>query len=151
MARGRELSNLSEGKMEGTTKDQLSEHSLSELVQQLSAQTSTLVRDEIRLAQLELQEKGKRAGIGAGLFGGTGLVALYGLGALIAAVIMLIATALEPWLAALIVSVGLFALAGILALTGKKQVEKATPPAPEQAIQSAKQDVEVVKERSGRA
>jgi uncharacterized membrane protein YqjE len=137
--------------MEGTTRDQLSDHSLSELVQQLSQQTSTLVRDEIRLAQLELQEKGKRAGIGAGLFGGSGLVALYGLGALIAAVIMLIATALEPWLAALIVSVGLFALAGILALTGKKQVAEATPPAPEQAIQSAKQDVEVVKERAGRA
>jgi uncharacterized membrane protein YqjE len=136
--------------MEGSTRDQLSDHSLSELVQQLSTQTSTLVRDEIRLAQLELQEKGKRAGIGAGLFGGSGLVALYGLGALIAAVIMLIATALEPWLAALIVSVGLFALAGILALTGKRQVEEATPPAPEQAIQSAKQDVEVVKERAGR-
>jgi uncharacterized membrane protein YqjE len=145
------LQNSSEGKMEGTTRDQLSERSLSELVQQLSNQTSTLVRDEIRLAQLELQEKGKRAGIGAGLFGGSGLVALYGLGALIAAVIMLIATALEPWLAALIVSVGLFALAGILALTGKKQVEEATPPAPEQAIESAKQDIEVVKERAGRA
>ena len=137
--------------MEGTTRDQLSDHSLSELVQQLSKQTSTLVRDEIRLAQLEVQEKGKRAGIGAGLFGGSGLVALYGLGALIAAVIMLIATALEPWLAALIVAVGLFAVAGILALTGKKQVEEAVPPAPEQAIESAKQDVEVVKERAGRA
>jgi uncharacterized membrane protein YqjE len=137
--------------MEGTTRDQLSDHSLSELVQQLSKQTSTLVRDEIRLAQLEVQEKGKRAGIGAGLFGGSGLVALYGLGALIAAVIMLIATALEPWLAALIVAVGLFAVAGILALTGKRQVEEAVPPAPEQAIESAKQDVEVVKERAGRA
>jgi uncharacterized membrane protein YqjE len=137
--------------MEGTTRDQLSDHSLSELVQQLSKQTSTLVRDEIRLAQLEVQEKGKRAGIGAGLFGGSGLVALYGLGALIAAVIMLIATALEPWLAALIVAVGLFAVAGVLALTGKKQVEEAVPPAPEQAIESAKQDVEVVKERAGRA
>jgi uncharacterized membrane protein YqjE len=137
--------------MEGTTRDRLSDQSLSELVQQLSKQTSTLVRDEIRLAQLEVQEKGKRAGIGAGLFGGSGLVALYGLGALIAAVIMLIATALEPWLAALIVAVGLFAVAGILALTGKRQVEEAVPPAPEQAIESAKQDVEVVKERAGRA
>jgi uncharacterized membrane protein YqjE len=137
--------------MEGTTDDRMSERSLSELVQQLSQQTSTLVRDEIRLAQLELQEKGKRAGIGAGLFGGSGLVALYGVGALIAAVILLVATAVEPWLAALIVSAGLFALAGILALTGKKQVEEATPPAPEQAIESTKRDVEVVKERAGRA
>jgi uncharacterized membrane protein YqjE len=137
--------------MEGTTGDRLSDRSLSELVQQLSQQTSTLVRDEIRLAQLEVQEKGKRAGIGAGLFGGSGLVALYGLGALIAALIMLIATAVEPWLAALIVAAGLFALAGILALTGKTQVEQATPPAPEQAIESTKRDVEVVKERAGRA
>jgi uncharacterized membrane protein YqjE len=137
--------------MEGTTEDRLSDRSLGELVQQLSQQTSTLVRDEIRLAQLEVQEKSKRAGIGAGLFGSSGLVALYGLGALIAAVIMLIATALEPWLAALIVAAGLFALAGILALTGKKQVEEATPPGPEEAIESAKRDVEVVKERAGRA
>jgi uncharacterized membrane protein YqjE len=137
--------------MEGTTRHELSDSSLSELVQQLSNQTTTLVRQEIRLAQLELQEKGKRAGMGAGLFGGSGLVALYGVGALIAAAVMLIATALAPWLAALIVAVGLLALAGVLALTGKRQVEQATPPAPEEAIESAKQDVEVVKERAGRA
>ena len=137
--------------MEGRTDDRLSERSLGELVQQLSQQTSTLVRDEIRLAQLELQEKGKRAGIGAGLFGGSGLVALYGLGALIAAAILALATAVEPWLAALIVAVVLFAIAGVAALIGKKQVEEATPPAPEEAIESAKRDVDVVKERAGRA
>jgi hypothetical protein len=58
-----------------------SDRSVRELVQQLSNQTAALVRKEIRLAQLELQEKGKRAGLGAGMFGGSGLVALYGLGA----------------------------------------------------------------------
>jgi uncharacterized membrane protein YqjE len=137
--------------MEGSTRDQLSDRSLSELVQQLSNQTSTLVRQEIRLAQLELQEKGKRAGIGAGLFGGSGLVALYGLGALIAAAILALATAVDGWLAALIVAVVLFAIAGVAALTGKKQVEQATPPAPEQAIESTKESVDVVKERAGRA
>jgi uncharacterized membrane protein YqjE len=138
--------------MEGTTReDQLSDRSLSELVQQLSTQTSTLVRQELQLAQVELQEKGKRAGIGAGLFGGSGVVALYGVGALIAAVILLISSALEPWLSALIVALALFAIAGVLALTGKKQVEEATPPAPEQAIESTKESVDVVKERAGRA
>src|SRR5918912_1076453 len=82
-----------------------SDQSIGELVQQLSSQTATLVRKEIRLAQLELQEKGKHAGIGAGMFGGSGLVALYGLGALVAAAILGLATAVDGWLAALIVSV----------------------------------------------
>jgi len=126
------------------------EQSVSELVQRASNQAAELVRDEVKLAQLEVQEKAKRAGIGAGLFGGSGLVALYGVGALIAAVIMLLATAMEGWLAALIVSVVLFAVAGILALTGKKQVEQATPPAPEQAIDSVKTDVDEIKQRASR-
>ena len=133
------------------TREDLNDQSLGDLVQRLSNQTATLVRDEIRLAQLELQEKGKRAGIGAGMFGGSGLIALYGLGALIAALILLLATAMEGWVAALIVAAGLFAIAGVLALTGKKQVEQATPPKPEQAIESVQRDVETVKERTSRA
>jgi uncharacterized membrane protein YqjE len=128
----------------------LQDRPLSELVQQASQQTAKLVRQEIRLAQVELQEKGKRAGIGAGMFGGAGLVALYGVGALIATVILLLATAIEPWLAGLIVAAVLLALAGVLALTGKKQVEQATPPAPEQAIESVQQDVDEVKARAQR-
>jgi uncharacterized membrane protein YqjE len=123
---------------------------IGELVKQLSEQTSTLVRNELKLAQLEMQEKGKRAGVGAGLFGGAGLVALFGAGTLIAAVVLLLATALAPWLAALIVAVVLLAIAGIAALMGKKQVEQAVPPAPEQAIQSTKRDVDEVKGRAGR-
>ena len=123
---------------------------LGDLVKQLSEQTSTLVRKELKLAQLEMQDKGKRAGIGAGLFGGAGLIALYGGGALIAGIILLLATAIEPWLAALIVAVVLFAVAGVAALMGKKQVEQATPPQPEQAIESTKRDVDVVKARAAR-
>jgi uncharacterized membrane protein YqjE len=126
------------------------DQSIGELIQQASRQTADLVRKEIRLAQLELQEKGKRAGIGAGLFGGAGLVALYGAGALVAALVMLLATAVEPWLAGVIVAAALFALAGVLALTGKKQVGRATPPAPEQAIESVQTDVETIKGRAGR-
>jgi uncharacterized membrane protein YqjE len=127
--------------------EELSERSVGELVQQVSQQTATLVRQEMRLAQIELQEKGKRAGIGAGMFGGAGLVALYGVGAVLAAVIMLVATAIEPWVSALIVGVVLLAAAGILALLGRRQVEQATPPKPERAMESMQHDVEHVKER----
>ena len=129
----------------------LEELPVSELVQRMSQQTADLVRKELELAQVEMKEKGKRAGTGAGLFGGAGLFAAYGLGALIATAIMLLATAMEPWLAGLIVTVVLFAIAGVAALVGKKQVEQATPPQPEQAIASTKQDVDELKERAGRA
>src|SRR5215218_7439751 len=106
--------------MEGRTRFSRTDDdkSVGELVGQLSEQTSTLIRQEMRLARAELQEKGKRVGVGAGMFGGAGVVALYGVGALIAAAIMLIGTAVEPWLAALIVGVVLLAVAGLVALLG---------------------------------
>jgi membrane protein len=139
--------------MEGTTrfKGTDDDQSVGELVQQLSQQTAALVRQEMRLATVELQQKGKKAGIGAGMFGGAGLVALYGVGALIAAAILGIGTFLEPWIAAVIVGVVLLAVAGILALTGKKQVEQAGPPVPEEAVESAKRDVDEVKRAKARA
>lgn len=139
--------------MEGTTRLNSSsdDRSVGELVQQLSQQTSTLIRQEMRLATVELQEKGRRAGRGAGMFGGAGAVALYGAGALIAAAIIGLGTVLEPWLAAVIVGVVLLAVAGVLGLSGKKQVEQATPPLPEQAIESAKRDVDEVKNARARA
>ena len=124
---------------------------MAELFRQLSTQTATLVRKEIRLAQLELQAKGRRAGMGAGMFGGAGLVALYGVGALVAAAILGLATALdEDWLAAVIVGAVLLLVAGILALTGKRQVDHASPPLPEQALDSVQRDVDQVKERARR-
>jgi uncharacterized membrane protein YqjE len=127
------------------------ETSTKELVRELSEQTTTLIRKELALAQLELKEKGKRAGIGGGLFGTAGLLALYGLAALIACVILALATAVDAWLAALIVAVVIFAAAGVAALMGKKQIEQATPPAPEQAIASTKRDVQEVKEHAKRS
>lgn len=130
--------------------EELSDRSVGDLVQRLSQQTATLVRQEMRLAQVELQEKGKRAGVGAGMFGGAGLVALYGVGAVVAAVIMLLATAIEPWISALIVGVVLLAAAGLLALLGRRQVDQATPPKPERAIESVQDDLEYVKERAQR-
>jgi uncharacterized membrane protein len=104
----------------------------------------------MRLAQAELQEKGKRAGIGAGMFGASGLVAFFGAATLIAAAILALATAVDAWLAAVIVGVVLLAVAGVAALMGKKQVEQATPPAPEQTIESVKRDVQTVKEGARR-
>jgi uncharacterized membrane protein YqjE len=122
-----------------------SDQSVSELVQRASEQITTLVRDEIALAKAELTEKGKHAGIGVGLFGGGGVLALYGLGALIATLIIVLDLMMPLWLAALIMTVFLFAVAGVLALLGKKQVTQAVPPQPEAAIRSAKADVDEVR------
>ena len=119
---------------------------VGELVKQLTDQTKTLVKQEMRLAQVELQEKGKKVGVGAGLFGAGGLVGFFGGALLIVAIVLALDTALPAWLAALIVAVVLLAGAGIAALLGKKQIEKATPPAPEAAMESVKQDVDTVKE-----
>ncbi len=134
--------------MASSTQD---ERPVAQLVHDLSQQTATLVRQELRLAQLEMQQKGKKAGVGLGLFGGAGLVAFYGVGALVAAAVLALATALDGWLAALIVAVVLFAIAGVAALVGKKEVTEAGPPVPEQAISSTQQDVQEIKDRSGRA
>lgn len=121
---------------------------LGELVQDLSRQTSTLIRQEMRLAQTELAEKGRHAGKGAGMFGGAGVVALYGVGALTAAAILGLATVLEPWIAAAAIGIGLLFVAGILALTGKKELEEAGPPKPEQTLDSVQQDIATVKARA---
>ena len=117
----------------------------AQLVSQLSEQMSTLVRDELTLARMEMVEKGKRAGTGAGLLGGAGVIALYGLGALFVTIGAALALVMPVWLAALIVTVVLFAAAGVAALIGKKQVEQALPPEPEAAMASGKRDVEAVK------
>jgi len=119
--------------------------STAELVSQMSEQVSTLVRDELALARVEMVEKGKRAGIGAGLFGTAGVLALYGLGALFVTIGAVLALWMPVWLAALIVMVVLFAAAGIVALVGKKQIKQATPPEPVEAIDSSKKDVNAVK------
>jgi hypothetical protein len=117
-------------------------------MKQLSEQTSALARKEVELAKAELALKGKRAGVGAGMFGGAGLLALFAVGALTACLILALATAVAPWLAALIVAVVYGAIAGALALTGKTNVQKATPPVPEQATESVKEDVRWAKTRA---
>lgn len=120
------------------------EPSTAELVQRASEQISRLVRDELALAKAELTEKGKHAGLGLGLFGGAGVFVFYGVGAAIATVIIALAIVLPTWLAALIVTVGLFLLAGLLALVGRGQVKRATPMTPVAAQESIKADVDTV-------
>lgn len=125
-----------------------SEASIAELIKQLSEQSSRLARQEVELAKAELAIKGKRAGVGAGMFGGAGLIGFCGLGALTAAGVLGLATAVTAWLAALIVAVVLAAVAGVLALQGKRNVAQATPPLPEQATESVKEDVQWAKSRA---
>ncbi|HYX95001.1 MAG TPA: phage holin family protein [Geodermatophilus sp.] len=124
--------------------------STGQLVGQLTEQISRLVRDEARLAQAEVTQKAKRLGIGAGLFGGAGLFAFLGLAVLVAAAVLALALVLPGWLAALVVAVVLLAVAGVLALVGKKDVEKGTPPVPTEAIASTRTDIQTVKESARR-
>jgi hypothetical protein len=124
--------------------------STGQLVGQLTEQITRLVRDEARLAQAEVTQKAKRLGIGAGLFGGAGLFAFLGTAVLVATAILLLDLVLPAWAAALIVAVVLLLVAGVLAMIGKKDVQKATPPVPTQAIESTKADIATVKESAHR-
>ena len=124
------------------------DRSTADLMRQLSDQTVTLVRQELDLAKAELAQKGKKAGLGAGMFGGASIFGVYALGALTACAILALALAVKGWLAALIVAAALGAIAGALALVGTRSVKQGVPPTPEQTIQSVKEDVEVTKARA---
>jgi uncharacterized membrane protein YqjE len=128
-----------------SSRAQSHEPSAAELVKQVSEQTQRLIRQELALARLEITDKAKHAGIGAGMLAAAGAVAFFALGTLIAMLVLLLATALEAWLAALVVTVALLAVAAIIAVAGKGQLQRATPPAPEQTIESVKADVEEVR------
>ena len=132
---------MSDTRQSGSTQDP----TFGALVHDLSEQTSALVRSEVELAKAELTAKGKAAGIGAGLFGAAGLLALFGAAVLIATAILALALVLPAWAAALIVAVVLLAGAGVAALVGKGKVKEATPAAPERAVEGVKQDVETIK------
>jgi uncharacterized membrane protein YqjE len=138
--------------MEGNRNSDLREHGTGELLKELSDHTTTLVRKEIELAKAELGEKGKKAGQGAGMFGAAGLFGLLAFGALTTCIIVALDSAMELWLAALIVAVVYGAIAGVLALQGRNKVQEAGPPVPEQATESVKEDVQWAKTqaRSGR-
>jgi len=120
--------------------------SVGQLVEQLSAQISALVRDEMALATAEMKRKGARAGMGVGVGSAGAVVALLGFGALVAAAVLGLATVLAAWLAALIIGAALLVLAGVVSAAGISQVRKSAPPVPEQAMRSTKHDIETMKE-----
>lgn len=126
----------------------LREQPVSDLVKQLTEQTKTLVRQEIELAKAELTEKGKKAGLGAGMFGAAGLLGFFAFAALTACFVLALDTAMASWLAALIVAALYGAIAGVLALSGKKQVIEAGSPVPEQTVDTVKEDVQWAKQRA---
>jgi uncharacterized membrane protein YqjE len=128
--------------------NELRDHSTGDLLKRLSNETSTLVRQEIELMKAELAEKAKPAGIGAGMFGGAGLFGLGAFLALTAFFIALLDGAMPIWLAALVVAVVYGAIAGVLALRGRQKVKEATPVAPEQTMESVKEDVQWAKTRA---
>jgi uncharacterized membrane protein YqjE len=127
------------------------EHSTSELIKLVAEQVSVLVRDELKLAELEMARKGRAAGKGMGMLGGGGLVALYGVACLIACVIIALSHVLQAWLAALIVGAVLLLIAAIVSAAGRSRLKKATPPTPAEAVGSVKADVEAVRERARRS
>jgi len=124
--------------------------SVGELVAQASQQLSQLVRQEMRLAQVELVGKAKLAGIGAGLFGGAGLIAFVALQVLAAAAVAALSLVWVVWAAALIAAAGLLVVAGIVALVAKSEMSRAFPPVPQTAIESVKADVDMLTERAHR-
>lgn len=136
--------------LKATAQAAAAEHTTGELVKQVTEQVSVLVRDEMKLAQLEMTSKARQAGKGAGMMGGGGLVALYGVACLIACVIIAISHVLQPWLSALIVGAALLVVAGVLAALGRGHMKKATPPMPTEAVDSVKTDVAEIKERAHR-
>ena len=122
------------------------EATTAELVRLAGDQLTRLVRDELQFARMEMSVKARRFGVGAGLFGTAGVVAMYGIGVLIATAVLLLALVLPAWLAALIVAVVLFAVAGVLGLLGRGQIRRGSPATPEQTLNSVKADVQTVTE-----
>jgi hypothetical protein len=134
----------------GARKAATQERSTGELVKLLTEQVSVLVRDELKLAQLEMTRKGKEAGSGIGMMGGGGLIALYGVACLIACAVIAISHAITAWLAALIVGAALLVIAAIVAAVGRSRMRRASPAMPTEAVDSIKTDVEQIKERARR-
>jgi MFS family permease len=119
--------------------------SVGQLTSQLSEQLSRLVRAEMALAQVEAKQRAKRVGVGLGMFGAGGVFLFYGAGAFVAAAILGLANAVAGWLAAIIVGAALMVIAGIVALTGKKSIDRGSPPIPTETIRSVREDAAVVK------
>jgi uncharacterized membrane protein YqjE len=121
--------------------------SLGQLTGELSQQVSRLVRDEIRLAQVEMRDKGKRFGTGAGLMGAGGVLSLFGFGCFVTAAVLALDLAWPAWLSAVVVGVVLLIVAGIVGATGRKQMRRGAPPLPREAMESTREDIATLKGR----
>jgi MFS family permease len=130
------------------TQEELRERPVGELLRQLAEETTTLVRQELELAKAEMAEKGKRAGLGVGMWGAAGVVGLLALGAFTAALILALDGAMPNWAAALLVTAVYAVIAGVLYLRGKERVDAVGTPVPEEAIDNIKEDVEWAKTRA---
>lgn len=119
--------------------------STGELISQVSADLSRLIRDELQLARIEMTGKARKAGIGAGVLGAAGVLALYATGVLIACGILALALVMDAWLAALIVGLGLCAAAGVAALIGRNEVQAGVPPIPTRTLASVQEDLDAVR------
>lgn len=128
--------------------DELREHGIGDLVKELSQQVSTLVHQEVELAKAEVSERGKQAGVGAGMFGGAGVAGLLTLGSLTALLILALAVAIPAWAAALVVTAIWGAVAGVLALQGRERLRRMGKPVPEQTVETVKEDVQWVKDQT---
>lgn len=133
------------GTLVGMTERQSADPTLGALVQQLTTQVPDLIRSEIRLAQAEMTQKGKAAGVGIGMFSVAGLLAFFGLATLITTAILGLANVVDAWLAALVVALVLLVAAAIAGLVGKNKVSSAGPPKPELALDGLKEDIRTVK------
>jgi uncharacterized membrane protein YqjE len=131
--------------------EDLRDRPVGDLVKQLAGQTSTLVRQEIDLARAELSQKASTAGKGAGLLGGAAVVGLLAAGSLTACLILALGEVIPDWLAALIVALVMGAVAAVLAMQGRNRIRAATPPVPEQTVETVKEDVEWAKTRTSSA
>jgi uncharacterized membrane protein YqjE len=138
--------------MPDTNGEKLSDRPVGELMGQLARETTMLMRQELELAKAEMREKGKEAGVGAGMLGGGAVAALLALGSLTAFAILVLSTFLPEWAAALVVTIVWGVVAAVLAMRGKERVQEVGAPVPEQAIDSTKEDVQWAKTRmqSGR-
>jgi uncharacterized membrane protein YqjE len=123
----------------------LRDQSVGELVSSLSRDLSTLVRQEVELAKVEMAQKGRKAGLGAGMFGGAGVAALLSLICLSVAAILVLNAWMRDWLAALIVTLVWGAAAGVLAMRGRQELRELGSPVPEQTKETIKEDIEWAK------
>jgi hypothetical protein len=144
------MSDIGDVSGEGRVASETRERPIGELVNELSSQTSTLIRKELELARAELQQKGKVAGKGAGMLGGAAIAALLTAGALTAALIALLDKAVAMWIAALIVMALWAIVALVLGRAGQKSLQRATPPAP-QTVETVKEDIQWAKNPTGSA